>query len=98
MKIQHLLFILLTSLVNNEIFAQQSNEWENPLAIDRNKLEGRSDFILFKSASKALGQEKESSSLYQSLNGKWKFQLVKHPSERPLIFIKKIWMTVNGIK
>jgi beta-galactosidase len=88
MKIQHLLFILLTTLVNNDTFAQQSDEWENPLKIDRNKLEGRSDFVLFESASKALGQKRESSSLYKSLNGKWKFNLVKHPSQRPVDFYK----------
>ncbi|RAV30183.1 beta-galactosidase, LacZ type [Sinomicrobium soli] len=67
-------------------YAQERNEWENPAVVDRNKVEGRSDFIGYGSASEALKGDPGSSGLYRSLNGTWKFDIVKHPSQRPLDF------------
>ena len=85
MKKGHIFFILL--MVTLAISAQQSpNEWENPTLIDRNKLEGRSDFVLFSQSSQALQNKPEDSDLYKSLNGTWKFHIVKHPGERPRDF------------
>ncbi len=83
------IFYCLTLIITTAVFAQQSrNEWENPTVIDRNKLDGRSDFVLFTEASKALKDIPEDSDLYKSLNGTWKFQIVKHPGERPKDFYK----------
>ena len=83
------IFYCLTLIITTAGFAQQSrNEWENPTVIDRNKLDGRSDFVLFTEASKALKDIPEDSDLYKNLNGTWKFQIVKHPGERPKDFYK----------
>ena len=78
-------FSLLSLLFFTATYAQQ-NEWEDPTTIDRNKLEGHSDFVLYTSAKKALQKDPISSNLYQSLNGTWKFNVVQHPSERPKDF------------
>ncbi len=58
------------------IFAQQ-NEWENPAIIDRNKLRGHTEFIVYNSEEAAKAQKPEASANYQSLNGQWKFSIVK---------------------
>ncbi len=66
----------------------QQNEWENPEIVDRNKEEGRSYFILHQNETSAKTNEAENSNLYKSLNGTWKFKIVKHPSQRPEDFYK----------
>lgn len=84
-----LIFYCISLVFSAITYAQQSpNEWENPTLIDRNKLDGRSDFVLFTEASKALKSKPEDSDLYKSLNGTWKFMIVKHPGERPKDFYK----------
>lgn len=69
--------------------AQQSqNEWENPEILDRNKEAAHAQFVLFKSPEMAKKSDKKASEYYKSLNGKWKFNIVKHPSDRPEDFFK----------
>ncbi len=69
--------------------AQESqNEWENPKVLDRNKEPGRSFFILHQDESSSKSNKPENSALYKSLNGTWKFDIVKHPSEKPEDFHK----------
>ncbi len=81
---EKLVFYCISLVFSAVAFAQQSpNEWENPTLIDRHKLDGRSDFVLFTEASEALKSKPEDSDLYKSLNGTWKFMIVKHPGERP---------------
>lgn len=65
------------------------NEWENPTIIDRNKESGRSSFILYQDEASAITDLPENSTLYKSLNGFWKFSLVKNSSDRPLDFYLK---------
>ncbi|MEH6407082.1 MAG: glycoside hydrolase family 2 TIM barrel-domain containing protein [Leeuwenhoekiella sp.] len=84
-----IIFYLISLIITSVAIAQQSpNEWENPSILDRHKIEGRSDFILYTEASQALKNKSESSDLYKSLNGTWKFMIVKHPGERPKDFYK----------
>lgn len=75
------LAIVLFSLTNG--MAQEQNDWENPELIDKNKEEGRSYFVLYESEKQAETKKPEASSLYQSLNGNWKFNIVITPAERP---------------
>lgn len=74
---------LFLSLQNNYA---QNNEWENPQILDRGKEAGRSSFLLFSNETELKGNNPQKSELYQSLNGNWKFNIVKKPSERPLDF------------
>jgi len=74
---------LFLSLQNN--FAQ-NNEWENPQILDRGKEAGRSSFLLFSNENELKGNNPQKSELYKSLNGNWKFNIVKSPSQRPLDF------------
>jgi beta-galactosidase len=74
---------LFLSLQNNYA---QNNEWENPQILDRGKEAGRSSFLLFSNEAELGGNNPQKSELYQSLNGNWKFNIVKNPSQRPMDF------------
>lgn len=66
--------------------AQQKNEWENPAVVDRNKEQGHAGFVIYKDEASAISQKPEASPYYKSLNGNWKFNIVKTPAERPQDF------------
>ncbi|MGO4771289.1 glycoside hydrolase family 2 TIM barrel-domain containing protein [Flavobacterium sp. W22_SRS_FK3] len=74
---------LFLILQNN--FAQ-NNEWENPQILDRGKEAARSSFLLFSNEAELKDNNPQKSELYQSLNGIWKFNIVKNPSQRPFDF------------
>jgi beta-galactosidase len=72
----------------NVLLAQQQagNEWENPAVLDYNKVKPRATFILYANAQDARKDDSSKSSFHHSLNGNWKFSLVKTPAERPQDF------------
>ncbi len=63
--------------------AQEVNDWENPLVINKNKEKGHSTYIPFNSTQNALDKKFFESENYQSLNGVWKFKLVDNVSFIP---------------
>ncbi|PXV66284.1 beta-galactosidase [Dysgonomonas alginatilytica] len=74
---------------------RSKNDWENETIFAINKEPGHVTYIPFPSieslkSDKSFDQPwlEPSSSLYQSLNGNWKFHWVKQPSERPQDFYK----------
>jgi len=78
--------LLLPMLLLAQLAVAQQNEWEAPQIIDRNKEQPHATFVIYNSQESALKSNPESSSYYKSLNGLWKFDLVKKPSERPTDF------------
>lgn len=71
------------------------NDWENERIFAINKEEGRSTFVPFASVEEMKGDPsytrpwmRTNSSRYLLLNGDWKFNWVKQPSERPVNFYK----------
>ncbi len=78
--------IHLVSFISMTSGLAQTNEWENPSIIERNKVEGHVDFLPYESIESARSGDPEQSTYYQSLNGTWKFNFVKKPSERPKDF------------
>ncbi len=81
-----LITVLLLSTVYFGFSQDKPNEWENPRVIDRNKETGRASFVLYQDEASALTDEPKNSEFYQSLNGTWKFNIVKNPADRPLDF------------
>ena len=81
---------LLLSFMGLTVLTAQTgkNEWEDPTLVDRNKEAGHSSFVLYQDASSAGAHNPEESTLYQSLNGTWKFDIVKNPDARPRDFYK----------
>ena len=96
-QILPLIIIIFTTVVScskykdySEVpFVEQSPvPWENPAVNQINKLPPRAHFIPFANLEQARNEEKWQSSLIQSLNGMWKFNLAQNPSERPYWFFK----------
>ena len=82
---------------HHEIAAKASskNDWENEKIFAINKEEGHVTFIPFanteemrKDESYTMPWKRNNSSYYQLLNGQWKFNWAKEPSERPVNFYK----------
>lgn len=67
----------------------QHPDWENEKMIGRNKEQGHATYVPFADADQALKGVAEASPLYRSLNGDWKFNWVKQPSERPVKFYEQ---------
>jgi len=63
-------------------------DWENSNIFSLGKEPAHSTLIPFESVDEALGKW-EDSPYFKSLNGNWKFNWVKSPSERPENFYKK---------
>lgn len=82
-----LALILLSSIV----FAQQLPDWENPKVFAINNENPHTTFFHFNGQS--LDTEKNKLPNYKLLNGTWKFNWVRNPSERPLDFYKQDFNT-----
>ncbi len=62
------------------------NDWENPAVLAINKEAPHATFIPFPELGQALSLKPEKSPWYKSLNGRWKFNWVSKPADRPLDF------------
>lgn len=65
-----------------------NNAWENQHISQINREAPQATFIPYDKEAKVAINDLASSPFYQSLNGKWKFNLVNHPSMRPDGFFK----------
>ena len=79
-------------------------DWENPAVFGINKLPGHAYFIPYANVAAMHSDaayrqlwQRTGSSRYMLLNGKWKFNWVKQPSERPVNFYKPTY-SVAGWK
>lgn len=84
-----------TSVKEEDIVVKGEHEWENETIFQVNKEAGHVTYIPYPDTKTLLEDayfEKPwlmpKSPLYVSLNGKWKFNWVKQPSERPVDFYK----------
>ena len=68
--------------------AAQTPDWENPKMFNQNKEAAHATLMPFESEQAALTQKRKESVFYQSLDGTWKFNWVRKPSDRPLDFYK----------
>ncbi len=83
MRIRILAGVITLLCTTTFSLAQKSgNEWENPAVFDQHKEAARTFFVLYENANKARQYQPKSSAYYQSLNGDWKFSLVKKPADR----------------
>ncbi|MBD0831541.1 glycoside hydrolase family 2 TIM barrel-domain containing protein [Aestuariibaculum sediminum] len=77
---------LCLMLFNFGLAQNDKREWENPTILDRNKEQGRTSFVLYDNEISALTNVSNNSKYFKSLNGNWKFNIVKKPADRPLKF------------
>ncbi len=88
-------FISVYSLSILSVFGQEIYDWENADVIGINKEPAHSTYIPYADIKSALKENPEASSLYQSLNGKWKFIWVRKPADRPVNFYREDFDTNN---
>ncbi len=88
MKNYLLVFIVIMISSLQSITAQETNDWENPKMFGLNKEAPHADFIPYANVEQAIINNKTNSPFYKSLNGLWKFNWVKEPSQRPVDFYK----------
>ncbi|HET8855755.1 MAG TPA: glycoside hydrolase family 2 TIM barrel-domain containing protein [Salinimicrobium sp.] len=91
-KIILVFFLLAVQSLSAQI---KQNEWENPEVFERNKEKPRTTFIIYQDEATAIANNPKASAYYQSLNGAWKFSLVKDPVDRPVDFYKEAFNDKN---
>jgi beta-galactosidase len=82
--------LLFLNTVVSSVHAQEkeSPDWENPAMFNQNKEKPRTSFIPFRTVEEALNLKKNQSVFYKNLNGKWRFNWVRKPADRPVDFYK----------
>lgn len=65
-----------------------ANDWENPEVVGRNKEPGHCTLMVYADVETALACNTAASPYFQSLNGKWRFNCVTKPADRPADFYK----------
>lgn len=75
---------------------QPGDYWENETIFKENKEDGHATYIPYSSTSSMKADDyyqtpwvQPASDLYQSLNGRWKFNFVDEPSKRPMTFYQE---------
>ena len=84
-----LLTCLCLLTVTIGIRAQERLDWENPEVFQINREKAHASFYRFTDRQTAIENDYAASPFYQSLNGPWKFNWVKRPSDRPVFFYKE---------
>ncbi len=64
-------------------------DWENPAVVGRNKELPRATFTPFADVESAIVGDRTRSPFVQSLNGRWKFNWVRRPADRPREFYRE---------
>lgn len=85
------ILILLVVLLNTEVKVhsqKEVNDWENPEVFNINREEPHASFMRYESEALAIMDNFKNSAFYKSLNGKWKFNFVKKPGDRPVNFFE----------
>ncbi len=66
----------------------QANDWENPLVFSRNTEPPHATLMPYATLEKAIAGDRFKSEYLFLLNGKWKFNWVSKPADRPMDFYK----------
>ena len=83
------LLLSLNFFAFGQVEAPDGNEWKDPQRHSLNKELPRNWFFSFTDRESALKVLPENSALWQSLDGKWKFNWVANPEERPADFYRE---------
>lgn len=92
-----MIFILIFSCL---IAPARANDWENPEIFGRNKEPAHCTLMPYSDISTALIGTREASPFHKSLNGKWRFNYVDKPADRPKDFYRidydaSSWARIN---
>ena len=84
-----ILFICAVSISGQSQDKVKLEDWENPVMLDQNKEAPHATLTPYSSIEKALANNRRASQYYKSLNGSWKFNWVRKPSDRPKDFYQE---------
>ena len=90
-----LALVVMMTLATDAGRAGDPPDWENQHVIGRGKEPGHCTLMPCATIEQAVAGTREASPWFRSLNGRWKFNWVKQPSERPADF-HKIDCDVSG--
>ena len=90
MRIKSLFLLCSLALTGTLAHAQEQElpEWQSQYAIGKNKVKPHAYVWPYANEKAIKKRDHESSEYYMSLNGKWKFNWVRNPDERPKDFYK----------
>lgn len=80
--------LLVLISLSSSLYAQK-DPWQDHTVFRINKEDAHASLFPYENRETAIVDSKEASQWYQSLNGLWKFNLVKKPSDRPLTFFEE---------
>ncbi|MCK5367263.1 MAG: glycoside hydrolase family 2, partial [Cyclobacteriaceae bacterium] len=81
--------ISISPHLETNLYGQESQyDWENSEIFGINKEEAHNTAIPFATFNEAKEANREASPFYKLLNGKWKFNWVPKPADRPYDFYK----------
>lgn len=89
------ILVLICAVLSLYTTQAQQNDWENPHVNQINKLPARSTFYVYDNEQQALQGNRETSSLFTSLNGDWQFRWVAKPADEIKDFEKTDFSTKN---
>ncbi|MFW5821022.1 MAG: glycoside hydrolase family 2 TIM barrel-domain containing protein, partial [Bacteroidota bacterium] len=76
------------SVLSCHASASELPEWQNPEIVEVNRLSPHATLFPYETYDLALENNKNNSRYFINLNGKWKFNWVKRPADRPHDFFK----------
>ena len=87
--------LVVFGFVSESVWAGEQNDWENQHVFAINKEDGHATYMPYPNSEELFKDERRikfpwvttKSSYFKSLNGKWCFNLVSEPSQRPLDFM-----------
>jgi len=95
-----LIFLFFAFLTPGSNQPTETADWENPKMFNLNKELPHATYIPYPDIPSTTRDIKKSSPFYLSLNGKWKFNWVEKPADRPMDFYKdsydvKSWKEID---
>lgn len=82
------LLLLATIFLSVGVSAQKFTEWKDPSVNSINRARMHASYFAYESKEKAEQAKREDSGNFLSLNGMWRFQWVRHLTERPKDFFQ----------
>lgn len=82
-------FLIFTGVISSVYSQNIQHDWENPTVFQQNRLPHRAAFMNYPEREAAIADNYNRSPWYLSLSGKWRFNWVPKPADRPVDFYKE---------
>jgi beta-galactosidase len=100
-KTVHIKLFVVVGIIGSIAFGDHlymsEHDWEDPSVFGRNREAPHCTYIPYIDKNSALENNPKTSPFYKSLNGVWKFNWVRKPSERPEGFFKEEYVVDHWV-